>query len=191
MSDFTPEQWAAANPLVLEFIATYLEALPDDADRNASTPTMAVHAERVRAIPTEVAGRCMIMPMQHVLELVTLALMQKGAAAEPTATCPQCGQPVTPELMPIAMMEDGMPAAASVVEGLGVPIVAPESTHGWHIHLDGVPVDGVVAFDRPNGVLWCHQRDAMDNRMRRDGKFLLEKRTGIVTLKSTSEAGQC
>jgi hypothetical protein len=97
------------------------------------------------------------------------------------ANCPTCGMPVRTEQSLLRLLSDGFPEAVAVREGLGVPVVDPESTFGWKIFLDGTPVDRVVGFDRAKGRIWRYQQ--IDGRIvHRDGDAIIEQREGVVTV---------
>jgi len=97
-------------------------------------------------------------------------------------TCACCGSPISAEVGPIQLADDGFPVASSIREGLGLPLIDVCACRGFEVLLDGKKVDRAVAFDRAAGVIWRLQ--TIDDRIvSRDGEVLVEQLTGVVTLR--------
>lgn len=99
--------------------------------------------------------------------------------AKKTAICPTCGSKISAEQGAIEM-EDGLPVALSLTEGLGLPVVDASSASGLRVFLDGEPQNSVVAFDRKKNIIWRHQKDQAGHYMVRDGQIMIEKAEGQV-----------
>lgn len=97
--------------------------------------------------------------------------------------CALCGSEITPEVGPIVLGDDGLPLAAAVCAGLGVPLMEPARSHP-DIFCDGVKVDHCVGFDRPNRRAWRFQK--IDGSIVfRDGDIVIEMIAGDITLERT------
>ena len=67
--------------------------------------------------------------------------------------CPLCGSSITAEKKPFERDYDGVPWAAAIGPGFGVPWADPSSLR-YRVLLDGEPVDNAVGFDRKRGLVW-------------------------------------
>jgi len=102
--------------------------------------------------------------------------------------CACCGSQVPAEQGPIEIAPDGLPIAASVREGLGLPLLDLRSAGTFRVMIDGVKVDRAVAFDRRSGTVWRFQTTGTGSLMIRDGECLVEQLTGTVTVEATPAA---
>jgi hypothetical protein len=100
----------------------------------------------------------------------------------PVTRCPVCEQIVPKERTKVEFGADGLIDAASLIHGLGPPIVDHQSCRDYHILLDGKEMDEVVAFDRREGLLWRHQKDSAGHLIIRENKVVVEKLKGTVTV---------
>lgn len=101
------------------------------------------------------------------------------------ASCPCCGQPVEPEYGDVKMGADGLPLAASLVPGLGLPLAGRGSLRNITVKFNGEDMP-CVAFDRERDLLWRHQPNGAGKIMFRDGKPVIERIGGKVTLERTA-----
>jgi hypothetical protein len=81
--------------------------------------------------------------------------------------------------------DDGYPVAASCTEGLGVPLIDGASVK-FRVKLNGERLDACVGYDRTRGIAWRNQKDGRGNYLIRDGKLVIEKIKGEVTLEPIS-----
>ena len=97
--------------------------------------------------------------------------------------CPTCGQPVEPE-DPVQYGPDGIPLAAAMQEGLGVPVIPLPCA--LRVFLDGKEVPACVGFDQVNGIVWSNQSDANGVFLIKDGNIVIVRQRGVVFVKRMS-----
>lgn len=99
-----------------------------------------------------------------------------------TIKCPLCGSEVSEEKGPVRLDADGVPLAVSMVDGVGVPVMDCNPPY-FDIFLDGIETQEVVAFDRERGLIWRNKHAADGQIMVRDGKVMIERVPGVVTVR--------
>lgn len=105
-----------------------------------------------------------------------------------TVKCACCGSEVPAERGPVEIAPDGLPVAASIRKGLGLPVMDLRGGGRFCVMLDGAKVDQAVAFDRRNGIVWRFQTNGTGSRIIREGECQLEKLAGAVTIEALPAA---
>ena len=96
--------------------------------------------------------------------------------------CPLCGHSITAEQKPIERDLDGIPLAASIMPGLGIPWADPQSLR-YKVFLGGQELSGCVGFDRMQNVAWRYSVDEGGRYIIKNGEFRVEQVSGEVTVK--------
>lgn len=73
---------------------------------------------------------------------------------------------------------DGLPEAAALRPGLGVPVIEIADMPSVRVTCDGKIVDRCIGYDRSAGVAWFYDYDGP----RVGGDIAIARRTGVITL---------
>jgi hypothetical protein len=95
--------------------------------------------------------------------------------------CALCGQLTSVETQAPEMDEQGLPLAAAVSAGFGVPVIDPMSLR-IGVMLDGMRIERCVGFDRRRGIAWRYCAGPGDRPLLRDGEPVVETIHGTITV---------